>query len=46
MNFKRKNQKIQTKVFLLKLKKKLGVPLAFFQFLAKKFIFEFSGYYD
>jgi len=34
------------KIFELKIEKKLGVPIAFFQFLAPKFLFEFSGFYN
>jgi len=41
-----KTRKFKKKIFGQKLKKKLGVPLDFFQFLAKKFLFEFSGFYD
>jgi len=42
MNFSRKNYKIQTKVFWLKIEKKLGVPLAFFSnFSPKNFILIF-----
>jgi len=48
MNFNRDILKIQIKSFELKIeekrKEKLGVTLAFFHFLAKKILFEFSGF--
>jgi len=46
MNSNRKNQKIQIKKFWPKIEKKQGVPLDFFQFLAKTFLCEFLGFYD
>jgi len=47
MNSNHKNPKIQTKIFGLKLKKILGGnPCLFFNFLTKKLLFEFSGFYD
>jgi len=46
MNLNHNNFKNQMKIFELKIEKKLGVPIAFFQFLAPKFLFEFSGFYN
>jgi len=39
MNSSRKNQKIRTKVFWLKIEKRQGVPLAFFKISNQKIFF-------
>jgi len=46
INFNFNNLKIPTKKIEPKIEKKLGVPQAFFQFLAQKILLEFSCNHD
>jgi len=46
MKINRQKLKIKKKSFGLKIKKRLGVPLHFFQFLSEKLFFEFLVFDD